>query len=172
MVRDHDSERKILACLDTHWGTVDETIDDQFLVKDYWDAEPEESVKSCRGGDKSKANRARNLRDPEAILDVLLAHRLKTLRNQLVHGAATDRHTKRRANPRAETLFARQADLLEGLVAACLEIVENVNDARIWPCIPVPRYESVWHRQRRDDCPLMRKEGSARRHRGSTRCCE
>lgn len=98
---------------------------------------------------------------------MLLAHRLKTLRNQLIHGAATNRHTKRRANPQGEALFARQADLLEELVGACIEIMENVNEASVWPCIPDPRYESVWHRQRRAECPLVRKGGSARRHRGS-----
>ena len=80
--RDHDAEGKILTCLEGHWGTVDETIDDRFLLKDYWDAGPDESVKTRRGDDKRKADRARNLRDPEPILKILLAGRLKTLRNQ------------------------------------------------------------------------------------------
>jgi hypothetical protein len=64
-------------------------------------------------------------------------------------------------------LFARQTDLLEELVGVCLDIMEDVNGTSAWPCIPDPRYESIWHRQKRDECPLMRKGASAFRHRGA-----
>jgi hypothetical protein len=149
----------MFTCLDKHWRTIDETIEDKFLVKDYWDAEPEEVVKSRRGDDRRRAERARRLGDPEPILEVLLAHRLKTLRNQLIHGAATDRHTKRRKSAREGALFSRQVDLLEDFVGTCLGVMESVDSEIGWPCIPDPCFETVWHRQRRDECPLTGKRG-------------
>ena len=60
----------------------------------------------------------------------------------------------------------RQVDLLEDLVESFLDIMRNMNEADAWPCIPDPRYETVWHRQRRDKCPLMREGGAALRHHG------
>jgi hypothetical protein len=152
-------EKQIWDILKRNGKIIDDTVDDVFLLKDYWETEPlasDNKLKERKDDGRQTVDDARRREDPIPILRVLLLHRLRTLRNQLIHGAATDRYSTRRK--KAEDDFQRQAGLLEGLVGAFLGVMEAEGHRISWPCIPAPRFESAAHRQQISSCPLKANE--------------
>lgn len=152
-------EKRIWDFLKRNSKIIDDTVDDMFLLKDYWETEPlasDNKLKKRKDDDRQTVDDARGRKHPIPILRVLLLHRLRTLRNQLIHGAATDRYSKRREE--AEDGFQRQAALLEGLVGVFLRVIEAEGHRISWPCIPAPRFKSAAHRQQISSCPLKANE--------------
>lgn len=152
-------EKHIWDFLKRNGKTIDDTVDDVFLLKDYWKTEPlasDNKLKKQRDNDRQRVDDARRTENPIPILEVLLLDRLRTLRNQLIHGAATDRYSTRREE--AEDGFQKQAALLEELVGAFLRVIEAEGHRISWPCIPAPRFKSAAHRQQISSCPLKANE--------------
>ena len=116
--------------------------------------------------DQSRIANARMLEEPLRsirILKILLVSRLRTLRNQFIHGAATDGpYSRRREND--EEPFKRQVELLEELVDTFLAVMKAERPIK-WPCIPDARVGSPAHRRRATSCPLNANQTIGRRSR-------
>ena len=97
----------------------------------------ERTVKAAIGLNLSRENTYRALQE-------IIVWRLRTLRNQLFHGCATDTYSKRRDSGESE--LEAGGRLLEALVWSFLRLM-TTESSRVmyWPPIPYPRVRSAQH---------------------------
>lgn len=119
-------------------------VGDEYLQQSFWDGESFETVSRLRDLDKALVREARRGETPLLVLHIVLWRRLWILRNQIFHGASTDRESRRRSTPEKEKKFVAAVDLLDQMVEALLAVMEQC-DKRNWPRIPFPRSGTVEH---------------------------
>lgn len=156
-ISDLDVEQRILGVLKANWTVVEACATDRFLQRGYWALAPDETLKGFRKRDLERVQRARRGADAYGCLATLFLYRFRILRNQVFHGAATDRYSKRREKD--ERQFEAQTGLLEQLADACILVLEESGGHRRWPCIPAPRLESPGHRTRPQRPCMLTKSG-------------
>jgi hypothetical protein len=88
-------EKRISSVLSRHATTVDKAVGSLFLLRDYWEVNKasDAQLEKKKQDDQKKIADARKTEDPLRsirILNILLVSRLRTMRNQFIHGAATD----------------------------------------------------------------------------------
>lgn len=147
-----DDEHRVLTVVRAHWPAVEQMMRDPFLQKDYWHPDKpegdEEHLSSKRRRDLQMATKARQTCDG-TFLYTLLALRFQTLRNQLFHGAATNRWSKRREE--SGKAFEAQTRLVEELGKAFLQVMHEAGERAKWPCVPAPRFGRDDHRKKRPE---------------------
>lgn len=93
-------------------------------------------------GDISKVGREQLYK----VLSEIILWRLRTLRNQLFHGCATDTHSKRRDAGESE-LETGTRILIDMVWAFITLMATEAGQSSYWPPIPFPRANSPQHQQ-------------------------
>jgi hypothetical protein len=142
--------RMVRSVIEDHWHDVETVLMSHYVMSFYWNGSwPTEGdldkcmrvgmkiVKAAIGlsSDKEKIH--------QALREIVIG-RLRTLRNQLIHGCATDTHSKRRAAGESE--LEAGSRLLEEFVWAFLILMTGQSgQAKYWPPGPYPRAGSPQH---------------------------
>ena len=146
-----DAEGRLLrSVIEDHWSDVETVLNARYIMSLYWnwqwktetniEKQTKRSVKIAKdaiglGSDKLKLHQA---------LCGIVIWRLRTLRNQLFHGSATDAHSRRRAAGESE--LETGSRLLEQLIWTFMVLmVEEPPHTRYWPPSPYPRVGSAQH---------------------------
>lgn len=143
-------ERILKTVLEGHSDDVRRLIGNRYLMPNYWTWKwrDEEEIDQWKESGLTIVREATgSLNDQKKMyraLREIIIWRLRTLRNQIFHGCATDTHSKRRA--RGESELEVGSRLLEELIWAFLVLVSSQSgQARYWPPSPYPRTESPQH---------------------------
>ena len=138
--------------IEAHLGDIKMVLRTEYLMPNYWSwkwrvkEDIEEWKKFSRAAVERVISSSSNREATYRALIEILAWRLRTLRNQLFHGCATDSHSRRRATGESE--LEAGSRLLEELIWAFLGLVASESGrARYWPPIPYPRAGSAQHKQ-------------------------
>ena len=144
------AERALRSVIEDHWPDVETVLRARYIMSYYWHGnwQTEEDI------DKRKKSSIRIVKDAISLgsdrekmyraLGEIIIWRLRTLRNQLFHGCATDTHSKRRAAGESE--LEAGSRLLEELIWAFLVLMAGESEsARYWPPCPYPRAGSAQH---------------------------
>ena len=146
-----DVDQQILrGAIEDHWNDAKLILRTRYLMSNYWrwkwrtedDFEKwadkgERAVKDAIGLAPTREKMYRALRE-------VTVWRLRTLRNQLFHGSATDTHSKRRDSGKSELEAGER--LMGALVWAFLKLMAAPSGrAMYWPPIMYPRARSVQH---------------------------
>lgn len=148
-----DREGRVLrSVIEDHWPDARTILRTRYLMSNYWawkwqseedlgkwSNAAERTVKEAIGPVSSRETAYRALRE-------IIVWRLRTLRNQLFHGCATDTHSKRRDSGESE--LEAGARLLGEIVWAFLRLMATESGrAKYWPPIPYPRARSQQHQR-------------------------
>lgn len=144
------AERILRSVIEDHWPDVETVLRARYIMSYYWHGcwQTNEDI------DKQKKSSIRIVKDAISLvsnsekmywaLGEIIIWRLRTLRNQLFHGCATDTHSKRRAAGESE--LEAGSRLLEELIWAFLVLMAGESGhARYWPPCPYPRAGSAQH---------------------------
>lgn len=148
-----DTDGRVLrGVIEDHWSDVETMLKARYIMSFYWsgkwktEADIEGQIKLSvkivndaigLGTDKLKLHQA---------LCKIVLWRLRTLRNQLFHGSATDAHSKRQAAGESE-LEAGSRLLEELILNSIVLMVEEPQHTRYWPPCPYPRVGSAQHQR-------------------------
>lgn len=156
-------ERILKKVIEDHLGEVTKLLGVRYLMSSYWKwkGQTEEEIDEWKDSGRRKVKDAiSSLSDRVKMyraLREIIAWRLRTLRNQLLHGCATDTHSKRRATGESE--LEAGSRLLEELIWVFLVLMASESGrARYWPPCPYPRAGSAQH-QSFDDSWLPKLGG-------------
>lgn len=140
------------SVIESRWSDVETVIKARYIMSYYWNGswQTEEDV------DKRKKSSMRIVNDANSLVSnrekiyralcEIFIWRLRTLRNQLMHGCTTDAHSKRRASGESE--LEAGSRLLEELIWGFLVIITGESGrATYWPPCPYPRAGSAQHQQ-------------------------
>ena len=127
----------------------------EYLMPNYWSwkwrikENIDEWKKLSRAAIERAISTSGNREATYRALGEILVWRLRTLRNQLFHGCATDTHSKRRATGESE--LEAGSRLLEELIWAFLVLMAGESGRiRYWPPSPYPRAGSPQHERFKD----------------------
>jgi hypothetical protein len=127
-----DGEGIIRAALEAVKPQADNLLRDKFLVDLYWrKASPGRAERRWR-----REHDEAQQRFGDGHLDrylVSLLRRMRVLRNQVFHGAATDRISKGKPS------VSRAVRVLQSLLPAFLSVAQKHGKETEWPLIPYPR---------------------------------
>lgn len=146
-----DIERGMLRnVIEDHWRDVETVLMSQYVMSFYWNGSwsTEEDLDKCKNVDMKIVKTAIGLSSDRGkiyqALRAIIILRLRTLRNQLIHGCATDTHSKRRAAGESE--LEAGSRLLEEFVWAFLVLMAGQQgQTTYWPPSPYPRAGSPQH---------------------------
>lgn len=143
-------ERALTKVIKDKWDDVTKLFGTRYLMPTYWtwklrtDEEIEQRNKSSLRTVEKAITSLTDRKKMYRALQEIIIWRLRILRNQLVHGCATDTHSKRRAAGESELEIGSR--LLEELVWAFLALMTSqAGQARYWPPSPYPRACSAQH---------------------------
>ena len=148
---DLDVDQQILrSVIEDHWDDVKMILRTPYLMPKYW-AWRSRTENDFEGWGKSSERTVKDAIGPSVdrekmyrALREITVWRLRTLRNQLFHGSATDTHSKRRDSGESELEAGER--LLGELVWAFLRLLATESGrAKYWPPIPYPRARSAQH---------------------------
>lgn len=143
-------EGRIVDFLRQNQDDVKSVVEDPFLVEAYWRWD-QESTDRRKRQDLKAVTEPSSRRSLNRCLRIVFVWRLRTLRNLLMHGASTNRYSKRRETEEGKRSLAAAARLLERGVGCFLVVLEDA-DQRRWPPTEGPRAGSPLH-QRLADLP-------------------
>lgn len=136
--------------IEDHWRDVETVLICHYVMSFYWNGSypTEKDLDKCKNVGMKIVKTAIGLSsDREKIylaLREIVIERLRTLRNQLIHGSATDTHSKRRAAGESE--LEAGSRLLEEFVWAFLVLMTGPSGKTMyWPPSPYPRVGSPQH---------------------------
>jgi len=151
-----DADERILrSVIEDHWPDIEAVLTSRYIMSYYW----KRSWKTEEDIEKWKNSRMKIVKDAiglksdkekvyEALCEIVI-WRLRTLRNQLVHGCATDMYSKRRAAGESELEAGSRS--LEVLVWSFMVLMVGESEhTRYWPPIPYPRHGSPQHKRFHD----------------------
>ena len=146
-----DIDRGMLRnVIEDHWRDVETVLMSQYVMSFYWNGSwsTEEDLDKCKNVDMKIVKTAIGLSSDRGkiyqALRAIIILRLRTLRNQLIHGCATDTHSKRRAAGESE--LEAGSRLLEEFVWAFLVLMAGQQgQTTYWPPSPYPRAGSPQH---------------------------
>jgi hypothetical protein len=142
------TEGRIVDFLRRNQGDVKSVVEDPFLVEAYWKWNGE-LTNDRKKKDLRAVTESTHRRDLGLCLRIVFAWRLRTLRNLLVHGASTNRYSKRRETEDGQLSLAASTRLIERGVACFLAVMED-GDQKRWPPTEAPRAGSPLHGLRYD----------------------
>jgi hypothetical protein len=143
--------RGLRGVIEVGWAHAKAVLRTRYLMSNFWVWKwTEEEIERWQDLSEKKVKDAiSRVIDPKKMYQALceiIVWRLRTLRNQLLHGGATDTHSKRRAAGESELEAGRR--LLEELVWAFLALMGTESGrTRYWPPIPYPRAGSPQHQR-------------------------
>lgn len=136
--------------IEDHWSDVKTILRTRYLLSDHWtfklwtEAEFERRANSSERTVKGAIGPVFSPRTMYPALCEITIWRLRTLRNQLFHGCATDTHSKRQDSGESE--LEAGGRLLGELIGAFLRMMAaDSGRAEYWPPIPYPRARSAQH---------------------------
>lgn len=136
---------RIVDFLHHNLTDVKRVVKDPFLVEAYWRWDQEST-------DRKKRKDLKDVTEPishrtlDKCLRIVFVWRLRTLRNLFVHGASTNRYSKRRETEEGKKSLGAATRLLERGVACFLAVMEE-GDRRGWLPTEGPRAGSPLHGQ-------------------------
>lgn len=140
--------RKVIKA---HEDDIKMILRTEYLMPNYWSwkwrikEDIDEWKRLSRAAIERAISPSGNREATYRALGEILVWRLRTLRNQLFHGCATDSHSKRRTAGESELEVGSR--LLEALIWAFLVLMAGESGhARYWPPCPYPRTGSAQHR--------------------------
>ena len=138
------------SVIEAHRDNVKTVLRTRYLMSNYWfwKWRTEDELSKWKISSQGTINRAiHSVGDRELTyraLGEILVWRLRTLRNQLFHGCATDTHSTRRADGESE--LEAGSSLLEELIWKFLVLMASESgQSRYWPPCPYPRAGSAQH---------------------------
>lgn len=144
-------ERILKKVIEDHLGEVTKLLGVRYLMSSYWKWkwQTEEEIDEWKDSGRRKVKDAISSSSDRVkmyrALREIIVWRLRTLRNQLFHGCATDIHSKRRAAGESELEIG--SSLLEELIWAFLVLMAGESGrVRYWPPSPYPRVDSPQHK--------------------------
>ena len=117
---------------------ADRLLQDQFLLKLYWLEGTTAKVRRILAEEFSEAQVAFDRGKIEGYLKILF-RRLRILRNQILHGCSTDRHSLNK------TSLQPALEILEKIVPQFCATFRDLGQNYDWPKIPYPRKDSPQH---------------------------
>lgn len=162
-----DVDQRILRSLiEGHWDDAKMILQTRYLMSNYWGWKWRTENEFERRGDtgermaKDAIGLVHSREKTYRALCEIVVWRLRTLRNQLLHGCATDTHSKRRDSGESE--LEAGGRLLGELVWAFLKLMATESGrAMYWPPIPFPRAGSAQHQPLNNSwLPTIRQQKS------------
>ncbi len=143
-----DVDCKLLrGVIEDRWNDVQTIIQTKYLLPAYWKWSAKD-LKHVLERDEKTVKAAIGLEGNQKMIYCALCQiiiwRLRTLRNQIFHGCATDLHSRRRSAGESELEVGARL-LIELLWAFLMLMASDVGQVCYWPPVPYPRDGSLQH---------------------------
>lgn len=153
-----DDGRTVKILIEDQWHDIRMVLEARYIMAFYWsgrwrtEKDVDERIRWSTRIVKDAISLSSDRNKIYQALWEIVIRRLRTLRNQLFHGSATDAHSKRRAAGESE--LEAGSRLLEKLIwTSMVLMVSESRQSRYWPPSPYPRVGSAQHK-RFDACWL------------------